>query len=135
MIPNLQMQWKKTDPNLIHLEKTTIDTLLWSYFSVDLHFFPNHVETYMDHFSVKYRDGEQFRSLSNTLTLEQHRFELLGFTYTWIFFSRGWLNLQMQRNCIYRRLTIYDYEYFLISQRVGVPNPNIVQGSTVMFLH
>lgn len=40
----------------------------------------------MNHFSVTYRDGEHFRSLSNTLTLEQRRFELLVFIYTLIFF-------------------------------------------------
>ena len=77
IIPSLQIHWEKTDPNLIHLEKTTVDTLLCPTFLWVYTLPPNNVGIYMDHFSVKYRDGEHFKSLSNMLTFEQHRFELL----------------------------------------------------------
>ena len=46
------------------------------------------------------------------LTLEQHRFELCGSPYTWIFFTRyvlyNALDLQVQ-NCRYEELTVKLY--------------------------
>lgn len=65
-------------------------------------------------------------------TLEQHVFELLGFTYTWTFFTKyapqyymicGWLNPWMWNHG-------YEDFRFLTVQRAGTPNPSFVQGTS-----